>query len=80
MARIWDLSWWVADRVQLVKPGVVGVVHVIIALVTGGEAPAAVPVAIRLLPVAVANLAALHRASNQLARYFTRQRARKLDF
>ena len=51
----------VADRVQLVKPGVVGVVHVIIALVTGGEAPAAVPVAIRLLPVAVANLAALHR-------------------
>ena len=51
----------VADRIQLVDPGIVGVVHVLLTLITGGEAPATVPVAIRLFPVAVADLAALHR-------------------
>ena len=51
----------VADRVQLVDPGIVGIVHVRLALITSSEAPAAVPAAVRLLPVAVANLAALHR-------------------
>ena len=34
----------VADCVQLINSGIVGVVHVLIALVTGSEAPAAVPV------------------------------------
>ena len=56
-----DVGIVVADRIQLVDPGIVGVVHVRLALVTGGEAPAAIPAAVRLLPVAVANLAALHR-------------------
>ena len=56
-----DVGIVVANCVQLVNPGIVGVVHVLIALVTGSEAPAAVPVAIRLFPVAVADLAALHR-------------------
>ena len=56
-----DVGIVVADCVQLVNPGIVGVVHVLLALITGGEAPAAVPVAVRLLPVAVANLAALYR-------------------
>ena len=51
----------VADGVEAVNTGIVGVIRVSVALVTGGEAPAAVPVAVRLLPVAVANLAALHR-------------------
>ena len=51
----------VANCVQLVNPGVVGVVHVRLALVTSGEAPATVPAAVRLLPVAVAHLVALHR-------------------
>ena len=51
----------VADRVQLVDPGIVGIVHVRLALVTGSEAPAAVPAAVRFLPVAVADLVALHR-------------------
>ena len=55
-----DVGIVVADCVQLVNPGVVGVVHVRLALVTSGEAPATVPAAVRLLPVAVANLAALH--------------------
>ena len=50
----------IADRVQLVDPGVVRVVHVLVALITGGKAPAAVPAAVRLLPVAVAHLAALY--------------------
>ena len=56
-----DVGVVVADRIQLVDPGIVGVVHVRLALVTSGEAPAAVPAAVRLLPVAVANLVALHR-------------------
>ncbi len=56
-----DVGIVVADCVQLVNPGIVGVVHVMVALVPGGEAPATVPVAVRLLPVAVADLAALHR-------------------
>ena len=56
-----DVGIVIADRVQLVDPGIVGIVHVRLALVTGGEAPAAVPAAVRLLPVAVANLVALHR-------------------
>ena len=56
-----DVGIVVADRIQLVDPGIVGVVHVLLALITGGEAPAAVPVAVRLLPVTVANLVALHR-------------------
>ena len=56
-----DVGVVVADRIQLVDPSIVGVVHVRLALVTGGEAPAAVPAAVRLLPVAVANLTALHR-------------------
>ena len=56
-----DVGVVVADRIQLVDPSIVGVVHVRLALVTGGEAPAAVPAAVRLLPVAVANLVALHR-------------------
>ena len=56
-----DVGIVIADRVQLVDPGIVGIVHVLLALITGGETPAAVPVAVRLLPVAVANLAALHR-------------------
>ena len=56
-----DVGIVVADCVQLVNPGIVGVVHVLLALITGGESPAAVPVAVRLLPVAVANLAALYR-------------------
>ncbi|CUQ85226.1 Uncharacterised protein [[Eubacterium] siraeum] len=51
----------VADCVQLINSSIVGVVHVLITLVTGSEAPAAVPVAVRLLPVAVAHLATLHR-------------------
>ena len=55
-----DVGIVVANCVQLVNPGVVGVVHVRLALVTSGEAPATVPAAVRLLPVAVANLAALH--------------------
>ena len=42
------------------SPGVVRVVHVLVALITGGKAPAAVPAAVRLLPVAVAHLAALY--------------------
>ena len=37
------------------------VVHVLVALITSGKAPAAVPVTVRFLPVAVADLAALHR-------------------
>ena len=56
-----DVGIVVADCVQLVNPGIVGVVHVRLALVTSGEAPAAVPAAVRFLPVAVAYLAALHR-------------------
>ena len=56
-----DVGIVVADRIQLVDPGIVGVVHVRLALVTSGEAPAAVPAAVRLLPIAIANLAALHR-------------------
>ena len=52
-----DVGIVVADRIQLVDPGIVGVVHVRLALVTSGEAP----VAVRLLPVTVANLVALHR-------------------
>ena len=55
-----DVGIVVANCVQLVNPGVVGVVHVRLALVTSGEAPATVPAAVRLLPAAVANLAALH--------------------
>ena len=55
-----DVGIVIADRVQLVDPGVVRVVHVLVALITGGKAPAAVPAAVRLLPVAVANLAALY--------------------
>ena len=55
-----DVGIVIADRVQLVDPGVVRVVHVLVALITGGKAPAAVPAAVRLLPVAVAHLAALH--------------------
>ena len=51
----------VADRVQLVDPGIVGIVHVRLALITSSEAPAAVPAAVRFLPVAVADLVALHR-------------------
>ena len=50
----------VADRIQLVDPGIVGVVHILLTLITGGEAPATVPAAVRLLPVAVAHLAALY--------------------
>ena len=56
-----DVGIVVANCVQLVNPGIVGVVHVRLALVTGGKAPAAVPAAVRILPVAVANLVALHR-------------------
>ena len=56
-----DVGIVVADGVQLVNPGIVGVIHVLLALITSGEAPAAVPAAVRLLPIAVANLAALHR-------------------
>ena len=55
-----DVGIVIADRVQLVDPGVVRVVHVLVALITGGKAPAAVPAAVRLLPVAVAHHAALH--------------------
>ena len=55
-----DVGIVIADRVQLVDPGVVRVVHVLVALITGGKAPAAVPAAVRLLPVAVAHLAALY--------------------
>ena len=51
----------VADRIQLVDPGVVGVIHVRLALIPSSKAPATVPATVRLLPVAVANLAALHR-------------------
>ena len=56
-----DVGIVVADRIQFVNPGIVGGVHVRLALVTGGKAPAAVPAAVRLLPVAVAHLAALYR-------------------
>ena len=38
-----DVGIVIADRVQLVDPGVVRVVHVLVALITGGKAPAAVP-------------------------------------
>ena len=55
-----DVGIVIADRVQLVDPGIVGIVHVRLALITGGKAPAAVPAAVRLLPVAVAHLAALY--------------------
>ena len=55
-----DVGIVIADRVQLVDPGVVRVVHVLVALITGGKAPAAVPAAVRLLPVAVAHFAALY--------------------
>ena len=55
-----DVGIVVADRIQFVDPGVVRVVHVLVALITGGKAPAAVPAAVRLLPVAVAHLAALY--------------------
>ena len=56
-----DVGIVVADRIQFVDPGVVGIVHVRLTLVTSGEAPATVPAAVRLLPVTVADLAALHR-------------------
>ena len=56
-----DVGIVVADRIQLVDPGVVGIVHVRLTLVTSGEAPATVPAAVRLLPVTVADLVALHR-------------------
>ena len=55
-----DVGIVVADRIQLVNPGIVGIIHVRLALVTSGKAPAAVPAAVRLLPVAVAHLAALY--------------------
>ena len=56
-----DVGIVVADGIEAVDPGVVRVVHVLVALITSGKAPAAVPVTVRLLPVAVADLAALHR-------------------
>ena len=56
-----DVGIVVANCVQLVNPGIVGVVHVLIALVIGSEAPAAVPVTVWNLTIAVTHLAALHR-------------------
>ena len=56
-----DIGIVVADGVETVDPSIVWVVHVLVTLITGGEAPAAVPAAVRFLPVAVAYLAALHR-------------------
>ena len=53
-----DVGIVVADRIQFVDPGVVGIVHVRLTLVTSGEAPATVPAAVRLLPVTVADLVA----------------------
>ena len=56
-----DIGIVVADGVEAVDASVVRVVHVLVALIPGGEAPAAVPVVVGLFPVAVANLAALRR-------------------
>ena len=56
-----DVGIVVADGVEAVDPRVVGVIHVLVTLVSGGEAPAAVPVSIRLLPIAESDIAAFHR-------------------
>ena len=50
----------------MIDAAAAGVVHIAVALISGGEAPAAIPILVpllRLLPVAVAHPAAVHQDS-----------------
>ena len=58
-----DVGIVVADGIECIKAGVVWIIHIRLTFITGGEAPATIPVVVRFFSVAIANLAALNHDS-----------------